>query len=173
MFILLLDDRPRPVNICLSPHIVNENQPAGTVIGQVIIDDSSSPILTCSKQHCCPDNGRHFHYECNIDNTEENAILPDLYKNVTALFLLDEGFRLRTRVKLNYSDFANSNGSVDIQVSCQDTRHPLHFIGSSVRVTVAGKRSQNHHLPKGSYVNILDKRRIVPWESTVEEVLFE
>ena len=125
--------------MCLTPHTVNENQSADTIIGQLIIDDSSPPLLSCTKQHCCPDIGRHFDYECNIKNPEDNEIIPEVHKNVTALFRLDDRFRLRTRVKLNYSNFASSNGSVDIQVSCRDMSHPLHFIGKSLQVVVAGK----------------------------------
>ena len=119
---------------------MHENQPADTVVGQVlIIDDSSSSSLTCAKPHCCPVSGRHFDYVCNIKNPEQNQILPHLQKNVTALFRLDDSFRLRTLVKLNYSAFASSNGSVAIQISCRDTRRPLHFIGQSLQVHVAGK----------------------------------
>ena len=135
----LLDDRPHSTNICLNPRTVHENQPADTVVGQLIIDDSSSPSLTCTKQHCCPASGRHFDYVCNIKNPEQNQILPHLQKNVTALFRLDDRFRLRTRVKLNYSALADTNGSVAIQISCRDTRRPLHFIGQSLQVHVAGK----------------------------------
>ena len=123
--------------MCLTPHTVNENQPAGTVVGQLIIDDSLSS-LSCDKQYCCPDSGRHFDYECNIKNPEGNEIIPQFQKNVSALFRLDERFRLRTRVRLNFSSFADSNGSVDIQISCEDTRRPLHFIGKTLQVLVSG-----------------------------------
>ena len=124
--------------MCLSPRIVNENQPIDTVIGQLIIDDSSSPLLSCDKQHCCRENGRHFAYECNINSPEDNEIIPQLQINVTALFRIDDRFRLRTAAKLNYSTFAMFNGSVGIQISCRDTMHPLHFIGETLQLLVSG-----------------------------------
>lgn len=136
----LSDDRTYAVNICLNPHTVYKNQPADSLVGQVTIDDSSSSLLTCSKQHCCPKNGRHFNYECNITNPDDNEALPRHQKNVNALFLLDKQFRLHTRVPMNSSIFADSNGSLAIQINCADTKHPLHFIGQSLLVNYAGMK---------------------------------
>ncbi|XP_067050674.1 protocadherin Fat 4-like isoform X4 [Acropora muricata] len=135
MFVItIVDDRSNAVNICLNPHTVYKNQPADSLVGQVMIDDSSSSLLTCSKQHCCPKNGRHFNYNCNITNPEDNEALPRHQKNVSALFQLDGQFRLRTRVPMNSSIFADGNGSLEIQINCVDTKHPLHFIGQTVLV---------------------------------------
>ena len=132
----LSDDRSNTVNICLNPHTVYKNQPADSLVGQVMIDDSSSSLLTCSKQHCCPKNGRHFNYECNINNPEDNEGRPRHQKNVSALFQLDGQFRLRTRVPMNSNFFADGNGSLEI--NCVDTKHPLHFTGQTVMINYAG-----------------------------------
>ena len=105
-----------------------------------MIDDSSSSLLTCSKQHCCPKNGRHFNYNCNITNPEDNEALPRHQRNVSALFQLDGQFRLRTRVPMNSNLFADGNGSLAIQISCVDTKHPLHYIGQSLVVKYAGMK---------------------------------
>ena len=128
------------MNICLNPHTVYKNQPADSLVGQVMIDDSSSSLLTCSKQHCCPKNGRHFNYNCNITNPEDNEALPRHQKNVSALFQLDGQFRLRTRVPMNSNIFADNNDSLAIQISCVDTKHPLHYIGQSLVVKYAGMK---------------------------------
>lgn len=141
-FSFVSDDRPHPVNMCLIPNAINENEVSGTIVGQLFIDDSSSPLLSCSKQHCCPgpqSSGKHFDYQCHVDIPESNEAIPQLQKNVSALFRLDDGFLLRTRVPLLYSDFKDSNGSVQIHFSCYDTKHPLHFIGQSLQVIVAGE----------------------------------
>ncbi|KAJ7391373.1 hypothetical protein OS493_018416 [Desmophyllum pertusum] len=136
-YVRVIYDHHHAVIMCLTPHTVNENQPSGTIVGQLIIDDSSSPSLSCAKQHCCPDSGRHFDYQCNVDNPENNEVIPQLQKDVSTLFGLDDGFRLRTKVPLLYSDFQNSNGSVTIHFSCYHIRHPLHFIGQPLQITVA------------------------------------
>ncbi|KAL9969518.1 hypothetical protein ACROYT_G021740 [Oculina patagonica] len=139
-YVRIVDDRPHPVDMCLIPHTVKENQPSGTIVGQLIIDDSSSPLLSCSKQHCCPNPqsaGKYFDYRCHVDNRENNEAIPSLQRNVSTLFRLDDGFLLRTRVPILYSDFKESNGSVEIHFSCYDTRHPLHFIGHSLQVLVS------------------------------------
>ena len=124
--------------MCLIPHTVNENQPSDTIVGQLIIDDSSSPLLSCAKQHCCTDNGRDFDFECKVDTPENNLVVPQLQRNVSALFRLDDRFRLRTKVPLLYSNFKESNGSVKIHFSCYHVSHPLHFIGKSLQVLIAG-----------------------------------
>ncbi|KAJ7382694.1 hypothetical protein OS493_033486 [Desmophyllum pertusum] len=135
-YVRAIYDHHHAVIMCLMPHTVNENQPSGTFVGQLIIDNSSSPSLSCAKQHCCSDSGRHFDYRCNVDNPENNVI-PQLQKNVSALFGLDDGFRLRTKVPLLYSDFKDSKGSVKIHFSCYHNRNPLHFIGQTLEITVA------------------------------------
>ena len=141
IFYFLLDERIHPVNMCLIPHTVNENQPSGIIAGQLIIDDSSSPLSSCAKQHCCPPPqslGRQFDYQCHVDTPENNEAIPQLQRNVSSLFKLDDGFLLRTRVPLLYSNFKDSNGSVEVHFSCYHTRHPLQFIGQSLQVSVAG-----------------------------------
>ena len=135
---ILSVDRSNAVEICLNPHTVYKNQPADSLVGQVMIDDSSSSLLTCSKQHCCPKNGRHFNYECNINNPEDNEGLPRHQKNVSELFQLDRQFRLHTKVPMNSNIFADGNGSLEIQINCVDTKHPLHFTGQTVLINYAG-----------------------------------
>lgn len=136
-YITVVDDRPNSVDICLNSNTVYKNQPEDSLVGQVIIDDSSSPLLTCSKQHCCPLNGRQFDYECNINNPEDNESLIQIQNNVTAIFRLDKQFRLLTKVRVNSSIIANTNGSLAIQISCLDILHPLHFFGQPLSVYFA------------------------------------
>lgn len=129
--------------MCLIPHTVNENQPSGIIVGQLIVDDSSSPLSSCAKQHCCPgpqniNIGRQFDYQCHVDTPENNEVISQLQRNVSSLFRLDDGFLLRTRVPLLYNNFKDSNGSVEVHFSCYHTRHPLQFIGQSLQVSVAG-----------------------------------
>ena len=140
-FTFFSDERVHPVNMCLIPHTVNENQPSGIIAGQLIIDDSSSPLSSCAKQHCCPPPqslGRQFDYKCHVDTPENNEAIPQLQRNISSLFRLDNGFLLRTRVPLLYNNFKDSNGSVEVHFSCYHTRHPLQFIGQSLQVSVAG-----------------------------------
>lgn len=140
-FTFFSDERVHPVNMCLIPHTVNENQPSGIIAGQLVIDDSSSPLSSCAKQHCCPPPqslGRQFDYQCHVDTPENNEAIPQLQKNVSSLFRLDDGFLLRTKIPLLYSNFKDSNGSVEVHFSCFHTRHPLQFIGQSLQVSVAG-----------------------------------
>ena len=127
--------------MCLIPRTVNENQPSGIIAGQLIIDDSSSPLSSCAKRHCCPSPqslGRQFDYQCHVDTPENNEAIPQLQRNVSSLFRLDDGFLLRTKVPLLYSNFKDSNGSVEVHFSCYHTIHPLQFIGQSLQVSVAG-----------------------------------
>ena len=140
-FIFFSDERVHPVNMCLIPRTVNENQPSGIIAGQLIIDDSSSPLSSCAKRHCCPPPqslGRQFDYQCHVDTPENNKAVPQLQRNVSSLFRLDDGFLLRTKVPLLYNNFKDSNGSVEVHFSCYHTRHPLQFIEQSLQVSVAG-----------------------------------
>ena len=139
LFTSILDDRPHPVDICLNPHTVHENQALGTTVGQLHIEDSSSPLLSCGKQRCCNDYGRNVDYECKVDTPENNLVVPQLQRNVSALFRLDDRGRLITKVPLQYSDFKESNGTVHVHFSCYQVSKPLHFIGKSLQVVITGK----------------------------------
>ena len=139
LFTSILDDRPHPVDICLNPHTVHENQPSDTTVGQLHIEDSSSPLLSCGKQRCCNDYGRNVDYECKVGTPDNNLVVPQLQRNVSALFRLDDRGRLITKVPLQYSDFKESNGTVHVHFSCYQVSKPLHFIGKSLQVVITGK----------------------------------
>lgn len=135
----MLDDRPHPVDICLNPHTVHENQPPSTTVGQLTIDDSSSPIFSCGKQRCCNDYGRNANYKCKVDTPKNNLVVPQLQRNVSALFRLDDEDRLVTKVPLQRNDFNESNGTVHVHFSCYQVSKPLHFVGKSLQVVITGK----------------------------------
>ena len=134
-----LDDGLEPINMCLVPDFVREDTTPGTVVGQLIIDDSSSPLSSCVKKHCCSTAGMSFNYKCRVDEPEENDVTFDnlnLVRNGSRLVSLRDDFLLRTKLSLKYSDFAGSNGSLGIHISCRGTQYPLLFFGQLIRVHV-------------------------------------